>query len=172
MGEKPTVAIRANSTEQKQKWKDAVEESEEYDSLTHLIRKSVERELAAEGRSRGGNPQGSANDERIVELIQNVERVHHSLRKMGAKLEEATDAMYESTNNADYTPEIFEALPQGEENAIPSVDIAEELDIPRREVSVTLQRLRHNTGAVKTTERDQHPDAAPSATNTLWYKEV
>lgn len=159
---------------QKEEWDDYLEGSNKYNNQSHLIRTAVEREIAEEGGSRGSNPQGSATDERIGEILQAVEKMAYRLNKLEAEVNDATLAMHEATTDSDLGTEVYENLPAGSQNAVTAPQLASDLGAEPQNVSVTLARLEHNTNVVErinTTEKD-HPEAAPTAGESYWYKEV
>jgi len=149
MGDKPTVAIRANSSEQKENWKTAVEESEEYDSLSHLIRKSVERELAGAYDS-GDTTTTQHTDERIGELLTAVEGIEGRLGEVESTVDRATDAMHTGSSvvSEETTTAIWKALPEGAERATTAEGIAAGTDIEPETARVALEQLGE-TAAVK-----------------------
>lgn len=194
MSEKPTVALRANSKEQKQKWKDAVEESEEYDSLTHLIRKSVERELAGAYDSDGGGTTAQT-DERVGELLTAVEGMQGRIEDLEGTLSDATDAMYAGGTSVseETTTAVWTALPEGAEHATTADGVAAGTDVEPETARVALEQLAE-TAAVKRIEFEDLGEADDDGTvtatwqgreipiegardavkrrNPLWFKEV
>lgn len=195
MSEKPTVAIRANSSEQKQKWKDAVEESEEYDSLTHLIRKSVERELAGAYDSGGGGATAQT-DERVSELLTAVEGIEGRIADLETTVDRATDAMHSagSSVSEDTITAMWAALPEGAEHATTAEGVAAGTDVGPETARVALEQLSETTAAVKRLPFEDLGEAGDDGTvtatwqgreipiegardavkrrNPLWFKEV
>lgn len=172
MGENPTVAIRANSIEQKKKWKDTVDESEEYDSLSHLIRKAVERELAAEGQPWGGNPQGSATDERVGEILTAVETIEGRLGDLETTVGRATEAMHSagSSVSEDTVTAIFTALPEGAAQATTADGVAAGTDVEPETARVALEQLAETTAAVKRVPFEDLGEAGDDETVTVeWH---
>lgn len=188
------MAIRANSTEQKQKWKDAVEESEEYDSLSHLIRKSVEREIAGAYDS-GGSETTQHTDERIGELLTAVEGIEGRLGEVESSVERATDAMHSGSSvvSEETTTAIWKALPEGAEHATTAEGISAGTDVDVETARVALEQLGE-TAAVKRIPFKDLGEAGDDGTvtatwqgreipiegardavkrrNPLWFKEV
>lgn len=168
---RPQVNLRV-SEEQKGRWEDYIEESPEYDTLTDLIRVSVEREIAGEGRSRRTNSGGSSTDERIGELVQSVEKMTHSFQKLRPSVEDAVNAMYADGQDLEVSG-VFEALPNGKRNAVTAEVIADELDENVNSTRIALERLCKNTGVVnKQTRTAKTTDnAAPQPASPVFYRE-
>lgn len=150
MADKPTVAIRANSAEQKETWKEAVEESEEYDSLSHLIRKSVQREIAGAYDS-GTADTAAQSDQRIGEVLAAVEGLEGRLSDVETAVERATDAMHTagSSVSEETITAMFSALPEGAEHATTAEGVAAGTDISADVARVALEQLAETTTAVK-----------------------
>ncbi|MFD1564856.1 hypothetical protein ACFR99_15055 [Haloarchaeobius amylolyticus] len=167
---RPQVNIRV-SEDQKDRWESYVGDSPEYDTLTDLIRTSVEREIATEGQSLSVDT-SAGSDERIGEVLTAVEKMAHRVNELEATITDATLAMHEATTDSDLSSEVYNELPIGEERAITATELADKIDAEPENVSVTLSRLEHNTNAVKridTTEKP-HPEAAPQVSETYWYR--
>ena len=180
MGDKPTVAIRANSSEQKENWKEAVKESEEYSSLSHLIRKSVERELAGAYDS-GGTTTTQHTDERIGELLTAVEGIEGRLGEVESTVDRATDAMHAGGTSVseDVTTAVYESLPEGPSNARSTHWIAEEAGRDDTTVRVALEQLERTTGVVNKVEmkdivegEDGQIIAGEEHEDPHWFKRV
>lgn len=159
MGDRPTVAIRANSPEQKEKWKEAVESSEEYDSLSHLIRRAVTRELAGEHDPTPTPDAGGIDDQRLDNLTEAVERIDARLEDMGETVERLENQNYEEGGITDETlQEVFANLPMGETDAILGEaetrvsKIAQRIDLPQVTVEMALEQLRNDIASVHRTE--------------------
>lgn len=72
MGEKTTVAFRVDEGV-KQEWEEAAE-GPEYDSLSHLIRLAVQRELADEQTTHAGTQATSEADSELLQSLNRLER--------------------------------------------------------------------------------------------------
>jgi len=154
MGERVTIRVDANT---KEDWTTAVDESADYDTLTHLIQLAVQRELngmydpsggsdtTADGTSVAYNP-----DVPNQELYEEVRRLH---RRLGGVADDITDVKDTVTHDA--VPEkraFFDALPESESQAITPYYIAEMMEFTDTErAKVVLEHLADNTGRVKTT---------------------
>jgi len=150
MGDNPTIAIRANSSEQKQRWKDAIDESGEYDSLSHLIRVSVQRELSGAHNGRE-DTETVESSRQLSELVTAVENMEGSLESVESELGRATDAMYESGSlvDEDTVTAVFSALPVGVGAATTAEGVSEGIDVSADTAAVALEQLAKSTKAVK-----------------------
>ena len=85
---RPQINIRVDS-ERKQRWKDAANESPEYDGLTHLIRLAVENELAEDESADTGASQASADaasSDMLREVKGTTERIDDGVNDLKARL--------------------------------------------------------------------------------------
>lgn len=155
------------SESQKERWDEYVAESPEYNSLSNLIRAAVEHEIAAEGSSQGNNPQGSASDERLGELLTAVEKMQGRMDDLEATVMDATDALHTAGTNDGMAAAVYEELPSSATNALTAEQIAEELAVSTPEARVALENLKKNTGVVKKIEAQQAGGSSP-----LWFKEA
>lgn len=150
---RPQVNIRVNE-DQKDRWETYVEDSHEHDTLTDLIRVSVEREIAAEGGSRAVNPKGGGSDERIGEVLTAVKKMQGQLEDLEGSVSKATDAMHASNAGSDdFSTEVFSELPVGEENAISAREMAMRLGVEDGEARGVLEQLRSQTNVVRRVEQ-------------------
>lgn len=147
--ETKTVAFRI-AKEKHREWSEYAEENPEYDSLSHLIRRSVQREIAVEGQPRDVNHGGSANQKQFGELLENVERIQGRLEGLESSVSEATDTMHASQGVDEQLPiDVFDGLPVGEENALTATEVARTVGRKDASVRFALENLRRNTGTVK-----------------------
>ena len=85
---RPQINIRVDE-DRKQRWKIAAEESPEYDGLTHLIRLSVEKELAEDESTDSGASLASteaASSDMLREVKGNTERIEDGVTDVKARL--------------------------------------------------------------------------------------
>jgi len=151
MGERPTIAFRANSEEQKEKWQTAVDESEEYDSLSHLIRKAVERELATGTDRPCGTAMGD-DSERLGEIQTTLQQLGNEMKELkdGLRaLEEAADIG--STVSDDIVADVYRALGQAEQR--PN-EIADGADVSEEAAKRALMKLAEDMEGVSLTMTD------------------
>jgi hypothetical protein len=145
MTETKTVAFRI-SEEKHGDWSDYAENSPEYDSLSHLIRRAVAREIANDGRPSAQ----TGSTEQVGELIDTVEKLQGRLSGVEDAVTDATDAVHASSGVDEQLPiDVFEALPIGQEDAIPVTDIARKSGRTEPSTRFALENLKRNTGTVK-----------------------
>lgn len=145
MGETKTVAFRVGE-DQKDNWDQAVSDSEEYDSLSHLIRRAVERELAGGFDPTGGSTE---SDPRLDTLTEAVERIDTNLKGVSDAVSRLEERTYEESGITDETLEtVYSVLPTGEGNAVdgsghPSA-IADEAGYTEARTEMVLEQLKHD----------------------------
>ncbi|PSQ56467.1 hypothetical protein BRD22_05420 [Halobacteriales archaeon SW_8_68_21] len=159
MAEKTTVAFRVDESV-KQEWEDAAD-GPEYDSLSHLIRLSVQREITdTETAETGAQADVEAGGEMLKSLNRLEKSVEEIQDEMGAVgRENQAEEMYELEQV------LLEILPSGDidltadnptdylktEPAKPS-NVAGRIGADEQRVSDALNRLADNTGQVKRTQ--------------------
>ncbi|WP_092659590.1 hypothetical protein [Halorientalis persicus] len=142
------------SEEQKEEWDNAVEESTEYSSLSHLIRQSVTHELsdsagaatAPNGRETQQTAQTEAHTEALEQITDTLENMESTLSDLDSRLT-AVEREVTASAQADLKQQIFDELPEGESAS--AREIAEEIGADREKVSHALSRLEEQTGMVK-----------------------
>lgn len=164
MGEKPTVAFRVDA-DTKTEWSEAVEQSDEYASLSHLIKKAVNRELRATlgvgatvndpsgselhggGATTGG--EAGASSQQMGELIDTVENLRGEIDGLEGAVTDATRSMNAGGGvSEDTTTKVFTALPHGPERATTAEGIAEGTDLDADTALLALESIA-DTAAVK-----------------------
>lgn len=145
MGENPTIAFRANSIRQKAEWERAVDGSEEYDSISHLIRKAVNRELAGTSSPSSESPDTAAMDK----IQETVERMEARLQEVGQSVERVENQAYSEGGLSEETLQaVFAELPMGEGQAASQnttvENIAEQTELDPATVELTLEQLRND----------------------------
>jgi hypothetical protein len=159
MGEKTTVAFRVDESV-KEEWEEAAN-GPEYNSLSHLIRLSVQREITetevGETDAQAGVAAGGEVLESLSRLEKSVEEIQDEMGAVGR--ENQAEEMYELEQV------LLELLPSGDidltadnparslevEPATPS-DIAGRIGADEQRVSDALNRLADNTGQVRRSE--------------------
>lgn len=158
MAEKTTVAFRVDESV-KSEWEDAAEGAE-YDSLSHLIRLSVQKEIAdtetAETDAQAGV--SLTGDSEVLDSLTRLERTVEDIQ------DEMKAVSRESRSEELYNLEqvLLEILPtydpdiQDLQNptkidieAVTSEEAAARIDADEQDVSDALNRLSNNTGQVK-----------------------
>lgn len=160
-----TVAFRLPS-EMKESWEQTVKESPEYDSLTHLIKLSVRRELA--GGSNESTPTPSIDgDERLGEIAQTVSQVDTRLSEVVTIVEEVRERSHSVGGgiDQDILTEVFKALDLGGEGEAhkETYEIAEEANVDKATAEMALEKLREEMpGSVKMDN--------PGENITIWWR--
>lgn len=158
MAEKTTVAFRVDESV-KQEWEDAAE-GPEYDSLSHLIRLSVQKEITdtetAETDAQAGV--SLAGDSEVLDSLTRLERTVEDIQ------DEMKAVSRESRSEELYNLEqvLLEILPTYEPGiqdlknpaetdieTVTSEEVAARIDADEQDVSDALNRLSDNTGQVK-----------------------
>jgi len=158
MGEKTTVAFRVDESVKKD-WEEAAEDPE-YDSLSHLIRLSVQKEITDTVGHTGPQtaPEETGNGE-VLQYLNRIERVtedvQDEVKALGreSRAEELYDLEQVLLELLPETPESYhpqedEQSPIEDANPTPH-DIAGRIGADTSDVSDALERLANNTGQVR-----------------------
>lgn len=117
MGKKTTVAFRIDE-DVKSEWEEAAE-APEYESLSHLIRLSVQREIASEGRQtarEGGQSKASGEVLQHLNRLEGaVDEIHDELEALGR--EDRAEELY------DLEQVLLEILPTASATLEPTTDL-------------------------------------------------
>lgn len=138
-----TIAFRVPE-ETKESWKQAVEESGEYANLSHLIKRSVERELANDTHQ-GDGP--SIDDERLGELADTLAQVDSRVAEVAQNVEEVRERSHSVGGGIkqDTLTEVFAVLPVGHEgDHIYTSKVAEETGLDESTAEMALEKLRED----------------------------
>jgi Arc/MetJ-type ribon-helix-helix transcriptional regulator len=92
------------SDEQKERWSEYVENNPEYDSVSDLIRSSVEHEISTEGNGTGGNP------EEINDILQGIDSLEAQLAQTEDQIKALRTENMEKDDFADFIYSDFEPL--------------------------------------------------------------
>ncbi|WP_435335173.1 hypothetical protein [Haloarchaeobius sp. TZWWS8] len=114
MGEKTTVAFRIDEAVKKE-WEEAAE-SPEYNSLSHLIRLSVQREIAGSGSSTTPTDEVPGADEEVLHSLTHIEN-------MVEEVKDEIDAIGRETSSVarfDFEQVLLEILPTAPETYSPA----------------------------------------------------
>jgi antitoxin component of RelBE/YafQ-DinJ toxin-antitoxin module len=163
MAEKTTVAFRVDESV-KQEWEDAAD-SPEYDSLSHLIRLSVQKEIAdTETAHTGAQTKVEvAEDSEVLQSLNRIERVVEDVQDEveAAGRESRAGELYEleqvllevlPTAPESYHPGEGDSASIEDANATPH-DIAGKIGADTSDVSDALERLEENTAQVRDATR-------------------
>lgn len=145
----------------KQRWMDYVDESENYTSLSGLIRACVNREISTEDAStEQGDGSGQVSNGRfdgVEELLERVERIEEHVVEIeqGVEAVEPRGSVPEDlTEEPRPYPEteVFGAIPEGEDvsDGLTVGQISEKLSYGRDVVGSTIRFVCQKSGRVKT----------------------
>lgn len=123
--------IRLND-EQKAEWEDHADESPHYNSVSELIRVAVRNQIE---RDRGDVEGGADDGETALdgfdipasgEVLDRIQELRNDIQDLDTDVRDALTAVHaQSWVDEDTQFEIFEALPEGEENALTAEEIAD-----------------------------------------------
>lgn len=158
-------------TDQKQRWGEYADESPEVDSLSHLVRLAVEKEIDGQNGSRENGADEEVS-EQLGEVINQNRQLESRLQAMEARLGSIEQAVQEEPEVAKLANEVFGILPTGDEmeryddpkEKVPPMDvdgiaysgltedIAELLDASELQVRKAIDKLQTDTARVRETE--------------------
>jgi len=163
MAEKTTVAFRIDESV-KEEWEDAAE-GPEYDSLSHLIRLAVQREIADTQTPRT-DAQTDAETTEDGEVLQSLTRIERAVTDVQDEME-ALGRESRAEELYDLEQVLLEVLPTASKKLDPTSELEPdkleaEATTPRNvagrigadtsDVSDALERLDENTGHVRSAE--------------------
>jgi uncharacterized protein (UPF0335 family) len=103
------------SEEKKKQWDDAAKSSEEYRSLSDLVRLSVSRELSNDPNG----PQGQAIDlGQLSEIIEGINRLDSRMGKLESRMQSVETELSEDPEIGKLATEVFSLLPTEEPGTI------------------------------------------------------
>jgi hypothetical protein len=157
------IAIRIEEAKKTQ-WQDAVEESREYESLTHLIQLAVNNELNGSHGDSGGGETSVSYDPEVsnVEILEAIRGVQRDLKAVSEDVGEVKSEVVSS--GVPNARRFFDLLPESESEAVTPEQVASGLEYTdTEEARDVLERLEKETGRVKETVM---------VGETHYYKEV
>lgn len=148
-----------------------MEESDEYGSLTHLIKKAVEREISGAYEQDAGGGM-VAQDDRLGEVLDTVEALETRVDGLETTVERATEAMHSagSSVSEDTIQAVWTALPEDASRATTAEGIATGTDVDVDMARVALEQLAETTTAVKRLPFKDLGDAGDSGTVTATWQ--
>ena len=142
---RPQINIRVDE-ERKARWKEAAENSPEYDGLTHLIRLAVEQELA-DSEASGSSVSGEATlDDESSDLLREVkgttERVEGGVEDVKTRLLRLEERVGQGSPEFSLRAAVRETVPEGSRgDGLTARQIAARLNADRGDVSDALDSL-------------------------------
>lgn len=150
------------SESQKQRWEERAEESRYADNLSDFIKHSVENQIENGSGDSGAEPRGEPSGE----VLDRIQEVKNQVEGLENTVSESLDAIHGQEGiDPDLPPEVYSALPKGEENARTAEEIAETAHLEEPQVRFALGNLVRNMGSVKRT-----PEEPPGANEQVrWF---
>jgi hypothetical protein len=120
------VTIRVPE-EKKEEWRDAVEDSREYDSLTRLIELAVYRELEGQPQGSGGGGPTEAYDPDVsnTEVLEKIRDLQRDLNEVSLDVATVKDELY---TNRGAGGRYWNELPENEADAVTPEELAEQFN--------------------------------------------
>lgn len=169
MPEKTTVAFRIDESV-KEEWEDAAE-GPEYDSVSHLIRLSVQKEITdtetteTDAQAGAGPAENSEVLDSLTRLERTVEDIQDEMRAVSSEsrsgeLYSLEQVLLETlpTASKDLDPTTELEPEQFESGATTPHDIAGKIGADTSDVTDALERLADNTGQVRSVENQKTGD--------------
>ncbi|QIQ77765.1 hypothetical protein GL213_09970 [Halogeometricum borinquense] len=163
------------SEDQKNRWQTYVEENGEYDTLTDLIRTSVEREISDVTTTQGG---GNADSGRLDTLDERTDKILSRLSTIEGALGDALEAMHTAGVEVDdTTASLWNKLPEGGDNAQTVEEMMEHNEAMGErglaKYRIRLEQLFNSTNAVKRTYiRRENDGTEYELQHPAYYKDV
>lgn len=176
MTDKTQVNIRVLE-ETKSRWDEALE-SPQYDSLTHLITLSVEKELNSDESSQTSTSDAGETAEAVRdEVVPSLEQIRRGVDNLDGRMDRLENEVQSQGPEYDMEKAVIDVLPtppegvekhdQVEKWAMTAEEVHDALDsrgiiIDKTDVRNTLTGLADTTGFVKREGRDDDPSARDS----------
>jgi UDP-N-acetylmuramoylalanine-D-glutamate ligase len=148
------IAIRVDD-EKKADWEQAVEETREYSSLTHLIELAVHKELSGSFDTATSTDGSESTAVEYSPEVENVELYDRQRDIVGVLKEvretvNGLEAQMDTVDSASMI-HVYQRLPDGSANAVTPHQLADSMEMmsPERAEDV-LQRLERTSGRVQT----------------------
>jgi len=139
------------SDEQHKRWKDFLEESDEYRHISELIRHSVEKEIEGEADDTATQP---ADSDRTDEVLEALDKLSARFDSVETTIQSAAEEMRsEGAIGDDTLTTVFEAVPEHATTAKTPEQIADDVDVSERKAAIALAQLRQDN-LVKAMPRD------------------
>jgi len=146
MTDRKRVSVMVAS-ETKGEWKDAVEDSTEYSSLSDLVRRAVTKELS-ETESPQPAGEASVDSGTLEELTDGLKRIESKIEDIDNRVSSIEGSTGKS-EDALTKNKIFTSLNRSDEAKTPE-RIAEEIGFPEEKVANQLEKLESQTGLLET----------------------
>lgn len=149
MADRKRVALEVDP-ETKDRWKTAVKESNEYSSLSGLIRKSVTAELSDDTATSTQQAQLESDSEVVKELTNTLSRIERKVEDIDNRVSSLEGNTADSKASV-IKNKIFTSLNRTDEAKTPQ-RIANETGFDEEQVSEQLEKLESSTGLLDSFE--------------------
>jgi hypothetical protein len=165
-----TVALRVASSV-KERWEQEAEESPEYDSLSHLIRLSVQKEIEGKHAEIGTGADAGTDTETSQEVLSAINTLRGEMEDIRTQLGDVTREVEAMGRESPARNVVFDALPRASETnpqepaeaGLTPMEISEQVD---REVPAVARACRELSEAVTVVKRAESED-----TERYWVAE-
>lgn len=153
----------------RKRWEAHVQESPHYDKVSDLIKQAVRNQIERDNGAGGFDvPEvdvDAVSGGQSGEVLERIQDLHNRFEDLQADVSDAVDAVHAQRGvDANLAPDVFQALPTGQEDAMSAEDLARTIGRKDAEVRFALENLRRNTNTVK--KRGQ----SDSRQDVTWYK--
>lgn len=165
---RPTIAFRPNTLREKAEIERQVAQSDEYGNLSHLIRKSVKRELAGmyEPNS-GGNTNAGVSESQFNQVLDKLDSLQGEVNNLSEGVDNAIMAVQSGGSISESTlTEVYRSIPTNIDAATTASGISQGTDLDRDTVSLALEQLAENHAAVNRIPWEELPN--DETTTTTW----
>jgi len=166
MGEKTTKTVKLPESKAKE-WDDYKDENEAIDSISHLIRLSVERQMQGK-YNQPEAPSGNSDAAESGEVLTALRKIQTSVEGLEERLS-AIEEVNEAEANYDLRKAVYSFLPEERDSpeydtwATTAEEVARKLGAEVDDVENTLEGLEEGTGQVASVTGG--PDG-----ETYWFK--
>lgn len=166
--------------QQKQRWRDYVEESRYDDTLSDLIKRSVENQI---DRDNGDSPTATTTSEDAMsgKILDEIQNLQNEIEDIETEVSEAVDAVHAQEGlDPDLQPNILVNLPRERENALTAEELAQILGEQSSTIRFALANIKRNTNIVQkevpinSTETHEGEDVeveAAASGDPVWWRE-
>lgn len=162
--------VRMNEDE-KEEWREYSEQARWSDSLSDFVKTAVREKI-----ERIDSPEGAGNDSPVGgepsgELLDRLRSIETTIEDLDEDVSHAVDAVHGQEGiDPDLPPELYTALPDGEENAQTVAELVESASYAFTEAQArfALENMTRNMGDVHRTPEGM-PGASPDA-EIRWYR--
>jgi hypothetical protein len=160
--------------EQKQRWRDHVEESRYDDTLSDLVKRAVENQI---DQDNGDVNEGSAPEQSVAggEVLDQIQNLRNDIEDLQTDVSQAVDAVHAQEGlDPDLQPMVLDNLPESESEALSASELAHILHEHPSTIRFALENIQRNTGIVKskrpTEVVETEEGTAASQDDPIWWR--